>query len=82
MGVIGRLLGKEPPKVPAGGRAYVSMDDGIGQMWSVRVEMPGVPMSIKDKHIGPIFHKQAIAYNYLDWITRAKPTFEYPEGEA
>lgn len=73
---LSRLLGTEPPKVPAGGRAYVSLDGG---QWSVRVDMGD---GEKGKRLGPVFASQVVAYSYLDWITGAAPSFEYPAGAA
>ena len=72
---LSRLLGTEPPKVPAGGRAYVSLDGG---RWSVRVDTG----EGKGERLGPPFILQTTAYAYLDWITGAAGSFEYPEGAA
>jgi hypothetical protein len=76
---LSRLLGKEPPKIPAGGRAYVSMDRGDGTEWSVRVDMGD---GEKGMRLGPSFTRQVVAYSYLDWIEGVAETFEYPEGAA
>lgn len=76
---LSRLLGKTPPSIPAGGRAYVSMDLGDGTEWSVRVAMSD---GDKGKRLGPVFTRQVVAYQFLDWCTGAAETFEYPEGAA
>lgn len=81
MGWLGRLVGKEPPKVPAGGRAFADMDR-YGQRWCVRVQMPGDQPDSRCKRIGPTFRLQTTAYAYLAWVTGEAATFSYPEGEA
>lgn len=76
---LSRLLGKDPPNIPAGGRAYVSMDRGDGTEWSVRVAMGD---GEKGMRLGPSFARQVVAYDYLDWVTGVVPSFAYPEGMA
>jgi hypothetical protein len=80
MGLLGRLIGKEAPHLPAGGRAYASLDpDGS---WCIRVAMNGEDPSPRCKKISPRFDLQTTAYAYLDWVTGAAPSFSYPEGVA
>lgn len=83
MGFLGRLLGIQPPKVPAGGRAFASVDDMDGKQWSVRVAMNGEDPLPTCKRISPMFRYQTTAYAWLDWVgdPKGKP-FVYPEGEA
>ena len=76
---LSRLLGKTPPSIPAGGRAYVSMDRGDGTEWSVRVDMGD---GEKGMRLGPSFTRQVVAYQFLDWCTGAADSFSYPEGQA
>lgn len=81
MGWLGRITGKDPPKVPAGGRAFASMDAPDASAWSVRVQMLGEDRSSRCKQIGPSFARQTTAYAYLAWI-EGGPKFRYPEGRA
>lgn len=81
MGWLGRLVGKEPPRIPPGGRAFVDMD-GFGQRWCVRVQLPGQELDSRCKRISPTFYLQTTAYAFLDWVTGEAATFSYPEGEA
>ena len=81
MGWLGRIVGTQPPKVPSGGRAYVSMDDMDGNAWSVRVVMGDASLGWRDERISPTFALQTTAYAYLDWI-EGGPKFVYPEGKA
>lgn len=76
---LSRLLGKDPPKIPAGGRAYVSMDRGDGTEWSVRVDMGD---GEKGMRLGPSFTRQVVAYAYLDWVKGVVSSFEYPADGA
>ena len=78
MSKLDRLLGRLPPEIPAGGRAYVSMDALDGSAWSVRVET----VDGKSKSVSPSFKRQATAYAFLDWVEGVADTFEYPEGMA
>ena len=78
MSKLDRLLGKLPPEIPAGGRAYVSMDAPDGSAWSVRVET----VDGKSKRVSPSFTRQTTAYSYLDYATGVSTTFSYPEGKA
>lgn len=78
MGFLGRFLGTERPRIPKGGRAFVS-DDMPG--WSVRYAMPGEDMTPACKKVGPTFDYQMNAERYLDWINGG-PRFEYPDGAA
>lgn len=78
MSWLGRLLGKDPPRIPAGGRAFVSDDLGF---WRVRVAMPGEEPTPKCKPISPPFLMLADADRWLAWVNGG-PKFEYPEGAA
>jgi len=71
---LSRLLGRSPPEIPAGGRAYTKLHDG---QWSVWVEADGA-----HRKVSPSFTRQVVAYDYLDWVTGVVPSFEYPEGMA
>lgn len=83
MGWFGRLTGKQPPVIPAGGRAFASQDDLDGNSWSVRVAMNGEEPTPRCKKISPTFHYQTTAYSYLDWVLDPKGhPFQYPAGEA
>jgi hypothetical protein len=69
---LARLIGTEPPQVPAGGRAYVAMDAPDGSAWSVRADMgDGGP----GKRLGPSFTSQVVAYDWLDYVTGVSPSF-------
>lgn len=78
MAWLGRAAGKEPPRVPAGGRAFASLD---GQKWSVRVQMPGEEPTSDCRKISPTFDLQTTAYAFLDWV-EGGAEFHYPEGDA
>lgn len=82
MSGIGRAVGAEPPRVPTGGRAFVSMDAIDGSAWSVRVRLDDETPDRKCKRLGPSFTSQAVVYQYLDWIEGRAATFTYPEGAA
>jgi hypothetical protein len=67
MGLFGRLLGNQPPKLPAGARVYV---DGYGPMrdqYCVRVRA-GLELSPADKRIGPVFNTDIGAEMYAAWV--------------
>ena len=74
MSKLDRLLGKIPPEIPAGGRAYVKLHDG---QWSVWVDAGGT-----SKKVSPTFTQQVVAYAYLDWVEGLADSFSYPEGSA
>lgn len=82
MSWLGRLLGKSPPRIPTGGRAYVAMDDLNGTAWSVRVVIGDDPPTHRDKAISPTFERQTVAEDYLAWVTGEAATFEYPADGA
>ena len=71
---LSRLLGRLPPEIPAGGRAYTKLHDG---QWSVWIEADGA-----HRKVSPSFTRQVVAYDFLDWVTGAAPSFSYPEGGA
>lgn len=81
MSFLGRLLGTHPPRVPAGGRAFVSEQGEMLDRWCVRVAMPGEDMNPARKQISPTFDLQMTAERYLDWVNGGAK-FQYPEGEA
>lgn len=76
MGWLGRLIGREPPRVPAGCRAAVVMD---GALWHVGALDAG---DQERKKLSPSFERQTSAYAYLDWIEGRAKRFEYPPGAA
>ncbi|WP_267396720.1 MULTISPECIES: hypothetical protein [unclassified Sphingomonas] len=78
MGWLARLVGKQPPRVPFGGRAFVSLD---GKRWSVRVQMPGEEPTSARRRISPKFDLQTTAYAFLETV-EGKGDFHYPEGDA
>ena len=82
MSLFGRLIGKHPPLVPTGGRAFLSMDAYDGSAWSVRVQMPGDEPTSACKRLGPSFTSQVVASDYLAWVTGEAATFSYPSGRA
>lgn len=82
MSLLGRLIGKTPPKVPAGGRAFASQDDTAGHVWSVRVALGDEDPTPQCKRISPVFTLQTTAYAYLDWVTGEAASFTYPSGKA
>ena len=80
MGWLGRLVGKERPRVPTGGQPFASLDpDG---QWCVRVQMQGEEPTSRCARLGPRFARQVTAYAYLAWVTGEAASFNYPEGEA
>lgn len=84
MGWLGRAAGIEPPKVPAGGRAFACQEDDTGSAWTIRVAMPDEDPTVSRPRLkgSPTFHRQVVAYAYVDWANGDAPSFSYPEGEA
>lgn len=77
MSWFGRLIGRDPPRVPPGCVARVVMD---GDCW--RVEAIG---QCRSKRLSPTFVHQTTAYAYLDWIENPHDPakrFTYPTGVA
>lgn len=73
MGFLGRLLGKQPPRLPAGARAF---SDGIyvkgtGELFCVRYKAPGD--DDPGTRIGPTFQTAAGAQMYATWINQEGP---------
>ncbi len=89
MGFLGRLLGKQPPKVPAGASVQIEdgFDPGIGVSsptfrvyWSY-VDASGQEMGGRH-YLGETFETNGYAEAYREWVrTGGKtPLPDYPAG--
>lgn len=84
MGWLGRLVGREPPRIPPGGRAFVAMCADEPPVWSVRYAMPGEDETTDRPRVRGTsdFTRLDVANACRAWVAGEVPTFSYPSGAA